>query len=510
MIELLTNKDLTMKYIFVALCSLLLAVAWSEDTAPHPAVTGITSTYQGGRVVQVRWNNPAISAQQRVACEIYRDGELVYRGILRENDEETDGEVWSGTTTQTFKDTLAHPGSTHEYTVVYRTEDGVESLPALTSVALALPAFSGLTISYAGGRNVTLSFLLGVNYFPDLKYRVYRDGEKIGEMPFRGSGTLENGNTWDGTGSRQYFTDTQATPGESHEYRLVMDLYPGCPLVEGVLVLEIPLPAVRNLTVEYRGGRTVQIALYRTINTFPDLVYEIYRDGILVGSMPHDTAGTAENGDYWTNGGLWQYFNDTHATPGATHEYRLVANLYPGCPLVEEIRTLAIALPAFSSLVGDYRGGRTVQIAFYRTMNTFPDLIYEIYRDGVLVGAMPHDTAGTAENGDYWSNGGFWQYYNDTHATPGENHEYRVVANLYSGGPVVEQFLEVPIPLPEFSSLSYVYRGGRSVQFQFLKTMNTFPDLVYEIYRDGAFVGSMPHDTSGTAENGDTWSNGGS
>ncbi|MCC8191182.1 MAG: hypothetical protein LIP77_11215, partial [Planctomycetes bacterium] len=242
-----------------------------------------------------------------------------------------------------------------------------------------------------------------------------------------------------------------------------------------------------------------------TINTFPDLVYEIYRDGSLVGSMPHDTSGTAENGDTWSNGGSWQYYTDTHATPGENHEYRLVANLYSGGPLVEEFLDMPIPLPEFSSLSCVYLGGRSVRIQFYKSMTTFPDLIYEIYRDGAFVGSIPHDTSGTAENGESWSNRGFWQYYTDTHAIPGQTNIYRVIARLYEDGPTVVAAYDLYIPLPQFYDGNCLEKHGDTIRVCIYMNMSAFPDLVYAIYRDGEFIGEFLAGSEGENVLGNSW-----
>lgn len=483
--------------------------AFAQSAPSYPAVTNLRGTYSSGRTVQLTWSNPGSSMSATTHCDVYRDGEVIYTGVLRQNDTETGGQTWFGSNTQYFRDRAAFPGRTHAYSVVYRTEDGRFSEPGAVSVAVPMPTVSqtGFTAVYRNGRVVRLTTTFTSN-FPELTYEIHRDGQKIAECPRSVAGGAQNGDTWTNYTTSFVFDDHHGFPGQTHVYRIVFRLFEGCSFQEERTVA-VPMPTLGQnaLILSHATGRSVRL---RTDfqKHFPDLVFEIHRDGEKVAECPQNTNGTLDNGDFWTTDGAWFAFTDTHAFPGRTHTYRLVFRLFEGCS-VEMEKEIAVPMPSVGSSIYyvKYQNGRNVQVGIQNFTTYFPELTYEIYRDDEKLAEVSPSTEGSLENGDNWhQTDTAWFFFYDTHARPGQTHVYRVVFRLFDGC-WFEQTRQLAIPMPEahISDIMINRVGARTIRLLMLSRLAGFPELTYHIYRNGVKLAEFPHGADGALENGDSW-----
>lgn len=380
-------------------------------------------------------------------------------------------------------------------------------LTASAAVAAVDFTAADLSAAYQQGRKVCLSISNSpFSGYSGRTYAIYRDGVKLAEFAVNSNGTLPNGDYWSWGTYSHYFYDLHATPGQTHEYRVDVTLSQGGPVVSAEKSLAIPGVdfATSDLSVSYQQGRKVYVSIQNDkFGGFPERTYTIYRDGV---ELVKDEV--IANGSWsWSSA----YIYDLRATPGATHEYRVEVTLYAGGPVFSATASFAVPMPGFtaSDLVARYTNGRNAWLMIsHRNLQSFPERSYKLYRDDVELAEFAVNTAGTLANGDRWQSGGDAMYYYDANAVLDTDHEYKVVAALYDGGPTVEARVGVSVPMPVVqNSYVTVSQGiGREVHVLIFNDLAfQFPDVVYEVRRDGVKLGESRHGGNDILENGDYW-----
>lgn len=371
------------------------------------------------------------------------------------------------------------------------------------------PALTDLGATHQSGRTVRLFWTNPtLSNQQTVHCDVERDGTQIYTGVLRQSDAETGGQIWHGTGT-QYFYDHTATPGSTHTYAITYRTEDGTGSLSTEIQCVVPMPRVVTPTVSISGGRNVTLSMAcNSLAEYSEAVFDIYRDDQLLATLAPNTAGDLPNGDGWTINGASLLYYDRNGIPGTTHSYRVTVTLYNGGPTIEASGSIAIPLPQLSEsdIPARCYNGRMVSLGLGASrFSWYPDRYITIYRDDMMIADFSAKASGTLENGNSVLSG----IFHDVNGIPGQTHEYKVAVTLYEGGPLIEASTSVAIPLPAFSEKDlWIYNyQGRRVHFQVGgNPFSWYPDRFIEIFRDGEKLAGYLFRSSGTLENGNSWS----
>lgn len=459
---------------------------------PIPAFTSVWASYRSGRTVGLEWSHINAGFAD-MKYQIFRDDVKIAEFQQKSSGESANGDTWvTNTSYQSFYDNNTFPGQTHKYKIVAVLFEGCEAIAQVEkSVPIPLPAFTNTGFTYQNGRNVRIHWLHIPNWFTNITYHVYRDNQKIADFTSKTQGTGVNGDTWSFDGGYQYYTDATAYPGKNHAYKIVATLFPGFEIAFEQSYT-VPSTSFDSVSIIYSGVRTVQFYWRRIASPDFNVVYTVYRDGEALASFNADATGSAENGNSWKLHSSYQYFYDANAWPGKVHQYKVVAQLFPGCELSveKEFQVPHTILPA---PVFTYQSGRNVQLHWAKIVShpTFDTIQYTVFRDGVELASFTADTEGSGTNNDSWKSAGNHQYYVDGTAIPWQTHQYRVEARLFEDCTVARES-NYTVPGPKVTSPWPTVMSVNSVSLSLgYNWANSFADASLEIYRNGQKIDTL-------------------
>lgn len=456
---------------------------------PVPSFPSISAAYETGRSVHLSWNHIG-SGFSNSKYRIFRDDVELAEFQGKTGGSATNGDTWSsGVSQQNYYDNNVFPGRTHTYKIIATLfEESEAVIQTEKQATVPLPSFPAISFTYQGGRAVRVHWKHVGSGFSGVNYQVYRDGVARAQFQEKTVGTGENGDSWDYGVTNQNYYDSGAYPGQSHTYRVVATLFPGCDISKEV-DYAVPSTAFNSISISYPGVRTVQLSWNRLTSPDFNAVYTVYRDGDALATFDADVAGSADNGDSWKMQSSTQYYYDTNAWPGKAHTYEVVARLFPGCELRVE-KEYQVPHTILPSPTFTYQSGRNVQLSWTKIAShpTFDTIQYTVFRDETELASFVADTEGTGANNDSWRSDNTKQYYVDGTAIPWETHAYRVEARLFTDCQVTRA-ANYTVPGPKVAAPSPTVMSVGSVSLKLgTNSANSFSDASLEIYRNGQLI----------------------
>jgi len=438
------------------LCLPTLATTGAPTAAPaltpaslnNPSAPASLTLTPGDRRVDISWT--ASKESTAVGYSVYLDDVLV--ATTRDPEPRT-ASVTGLVNGRTYTVAVRTVGSRPLFGDVEGTGDKHADVVPADDVAPAPP--TGLTVSEAGNRFLTLSWSASPEYDVDL-YRLLRDGTKLVEQT--GTTFTDGGRTNDRT-----YTYTLQARDTSGNWSAVSS-----PGVVGMPHETVPPAAPTGLAAVRGDGR---VTLSWAANTEPDLAdYVVRRDGVDIAVVTGRT------------------YIDTTVTNDVTYSYTLVARdgyanrSAPSSPAVSATPT-DLTAPVTPTGLTAVRGDEQVTVSW--TANPETDVAsYRVLRDGVEVATV---TAGTT--------------YVDGGLTNDRAYTYRLAAVDTHGnrspatGPASATPTDLTPPAPP-TGLTAV-RGDTQVTLSW--TAGTEPDLAsYRVLRDGVEVATVTGGTTFT------------
>lgn len=465
-----------------------------EITIPVPSFTGIWTTYQTGRKVQIQWNHLNQSFPN-IRYQVFRDDIKLSEFQTKSSGDGENGDAWSfNASYQYYYDNNAVPGKIHKYKIIATLFEGHDAIIMIEKeLAIPIPTFTGIRTTYQNGRTVQLQWNHVDQSFPGIKYQVLRDDIKLTEFQSKSSGSAINGDTWSSNASYQYYNDNNAFPGKTHTYKIIANLFQGCDaVVEVEKKYLVPDTLFNSINFTYPGVRTVQIYWNRIAFPGANVKYTVYRDENELATFDSDIAGSAANGDSWKVQNSYQYYTDVNAWPGKKHQYKVVASIFPGCELTVE-KEYQVPSSILSGIYYTYQNQRNVRLYWVKIPShpTFDPIQYIVYRDGIKLASFGADVQGTGTNNDSWSSDASYQYYVDGSAIPWAKHTYSIEARLFEGCDVTHTNYYT-VPGPKISSPSPTVISVTSASLNLgSNSANSFADELLEIFRNGQKIATL-------------------
>lgn len=445
-----------------------LVVNARNNVAPS-APSNLTMILQGGNQVYMNWS-PAvddIDSPSHLIYHLYRDGSRLT----------TDS--WATATEGADYD--AQPESTHIYTVRAEDSDGNISEPS-NAITVVIPkldttaptAPTNFVVSYQDETSVSLSWDSSIDDVnSSLTYELYRDGVLL----------TENMSIWENGA-----VDSDVTVGDTYVYvvRAADSSGNQSALSEGLVVTivgpDVTAPTKPQLQV-------IDVQSDSTILTFYSeddqgiSYFEIYRDGVLLGSAYES------------------FYYDSQLTVDTTYEYTVVAkdNAGNSSELSDPVAITTTAgvdpnapVPAVESIYGQYVVHNAIQFGWSINNQTGLTYYYDVYRNGILVAEnRSYNPYAEGINTDPFT-------YTDLGLEPDTTYIYQIVMKKENGesSPMSTPLSLHTSPAP-ISSSDEVLPSGVAITFatsqygfdiRWTPAVDDVAIVSYKIYRDDVLL----------------------
>ncbi|MCX7920512.1 MAG: fibronectin type III domain-containing protein [Clostridia bacterium] len=374
----------------------------------------------------------------------------------------------TGTATSFTDDKELVPNTRYTYTV--KAKDAAENLSQASNEVVGIidtmpPTVpTGLTILSVGGTTIEFGWNKSEDNVGVVQYNIFRDGVYIGS-----------------TGTALSFTDEGLEEGKSYNYTVLAKdgaTKPNVSAQSNVLIgttQNQPPTAPSDLRVTSAQGTSIELGWNKSEDNVGVTQYNIFRDGIYVGST-----GTATS-----------FTDDKDLVPNRRYTYTVIAKDKAGNvsqasnEAVGIIDTIAPTVP--TDLVVLSSTGTTIEISWSKSEDNVGVAQYNIFRDGVYKGST-----GTALS------------FTDEGLEEGKSYNYTVLAKDGATKPNVSAQSNVLIgttqnqPPTAPSDLRVTSAQGTSIELGWIKSEDNVGVTQYNIFRDGIYVGSTGTATSFT------------
>lgn len=304
----------------------------AETRAAQPSLSVGTPTVGLGRMIRNTISLSSLDAYPDFVIEIHRDGVLVNAitasGLTTANGDEVSRRY----SEFTYTDNNVTPGQVHNYLIVARLYEGGPELTREYSARASEISFDVLAPTYYEGTvALTISPAISTSNYPQARYLIYRDGEKICEFPGYSDGSDANGNTWSrSTSGVMRFVNAGVLPGREYLYSVVAQPYEGFQVAENRF-LSVSMPNLR-LTASRVSGDTAVLSFQARPQGF-EVDFEIHRDGVKIAEFGSRENGSSPQGYQWStsNYDLQKTFRDSTLEPLSTYNYRVVTKYAADC-----------------------------------------------------------------------------------------------------------------------------------------------------------------------------------
>ena len=413
-----------------------------DVTAPSTPVTVTAALSSDGTSVDVTWQ-PSLDNTAVTGYNIYRNGLLV--GII------TDG-------TTTYSDNNLQQGESYTYTVAAYDAAGNVSAQSVAAVAAAPDTTApttpdNFTATVANGHEIDLVWQPATDNVGVAGYNIYRNGVLIA--------SVTNGTT---------YADTSADDATAYTYTIAAYDAAGNTSVQSAAVSATTPDASAptspaGVQTTALDASTVQISWQAATDNVGTTGYNIYRNGVLVGTTTNTT------------------FTDTGLSDATAYQYAIAAydaagnvSVLSGTASVTTPDGTAPSVPV--NVQATPVSGSEIDLTWQSAVDNTGVVGYNLYRDGVLIATIATNT------------------YVDSGLNDATTHYYAVSAfdaagNVSAQSDIVSATTPDNTPPSVPLGVSAIAQSGNSAQVTWQSATDNVGVVTYNIYRNGSLIATV-------------------